>query len=314
MIIKRFQVKIGKFFLASLVVWAMAGVPEAHAQDSGLPEIFPKWMNDPNSCWLVLTFMVMAIAIAVLYRTNTMLVRMLSPQPKKVQLPVPVAGTVEKSPTLFSRIMHKLTASVPVSKEKDVLLDHNYDGIRELDNSLPPWWLYGFYITIAFAFLYMLHYHVSGTGKLQLDEYKEELVLAEQERLERQKLNAENITEDNVIALTDREGLNSGKDIYIKNCSPCHLANGGGQVGPNLTDEYWIHGGGIKNIFKTVLYGVPNKGMISWKAQLSPKQIQQVSSYVMSLHGSNPVGAKEPQGEKWVEQISADTLSVGTVN
>jgi cytochrome c oxidase cbb3-type subunit 3 len=103
--------------------------------------------------------------------------------------------------------------------------------------------------------------------------------------------------------------LNEGKATFEKLCSACHRADAGGQVGPNLTDEYWIHGGGIHNVFKTITYGVPDKGMLSWKSQLTPKQIQQVASYILSLKGSNPAGGKEPQGDKWVE-ITTDSLQL----
>jgi cytochrome c oxidase cbb3-type subunit 3 len=191
--------------------------------------------------------------------------------------------------------------SVPVEKEKDVLLDHDYDGIKELDNNLPPWWKYGFYFTIVFAVVYMFYYHVSGAGNLQLAEYQNELDLAAQQKAERMKAQANYVTEDNVVALTAAGDISEGKQVFMKLCAACHRADGGGQVGPNLTDEFWLHGGGIKNVFKTITYGVPNKGMLSWQSQLSPKQIQQISSYILTLKGSNPPAPKEQQGDKWEE-------------
>lgn len=209
----------------------------------------------------------------------------------------------------WSKLMKQLTRSVPIEQEADVMLDHDYDGIRELDNRLPPWWVWGFYATIAFAVVYLVHYHISGTGKLQLAEYNEEIRIAEQEKEKRMKSDAGFVTEANVLALTDASALNEGMSLYQKNCVACHGNAGQGGVGPNLTDVFWIHGGGIKNIFKVIQDGVPAKGMISWKSQLSPKQIQAVSSYILTLEGTNPPEAKEAQGEKWEE-----TQAVSTAN
>lgn len=117
---------------------------------------------------------------------------------------------------------------------------------------------------------------------------------------------AENVTAESVVAFKDEAMITEGHETFTKLCSACHLNDGGGQVGPNLTDEYWLHGGGIKNIFRTISEGVPSKGMISWKSQLSPKQIQQVASFVLTLKGTKPATAKEPQGEIWVEEIKSE--------
>ncbi|HQV00013.1 MAG TPA: cbb3-type cytochrome c oxidase N-terminal domain-containing protein, partial [Bacteroidia bacterium] len=227
-----------------------------------------------------------------------------------------VAVAEEKAPGFFRKIYLRMVDSVPVSKEKDIVLDHDYDGIKELDNNLPPWWKYGFYLTIVFSFLYMFVYHVTGTGKLQLAEYNDELHAAQLAKAERMKSSAENITEDNVVALKETDVLAKGKDSYDKLCAACHRADGGGQVGPNLTDEFWLHGGGIKNIFHTITYGVPDKGMISWQSQLSPKQIQYVASYLMTMQGTKPAGPKEPQGEKWTEvaATTADSTTTATAD
>jgi cytochrome c oxidase cbb3-type subunit 3 len=220
-------------------------------------------------------------------------------------------------PSLYSRIMHSLVKAVPIEKEKDVMLDHNYDGIQELDNQLPPWWKYGFYITIVFAFVYLFNFHVSGSGKLQLAEYNEEMQNAELAKKQRIENDANYITSASVVKLTEPVSLAAGKAIYIQNCKACHGDFGQGNVGPNLTDEFWIHGGGIKNVFNVVTDGVPSKGMISWKSQLTPKAIQEVSSYILTLQGTNPATPKEPQGEKWVEvtdsAVVADSVAVDSV-
>lgn len=209
--------------------------------------------------------------------------------------------------TVWHKLMQLLTRSVPVAHEEDVMLDHNYDGIRELDNKLPPWWIYGFYVTIIFAFVYVFYYHIAKTGKLQTAEYNEEMTMAEQQKAERARIAGNTITIENVVRLNDPTSIAAGKETYMKNCVACHGNLGEGSVGPNLTDAYWIHGGGIKNVFQTIVEGVPQKGMIAWKNQLSPKQMEEVASYVLLLNGTSPAGAKEPQGDLY-EEVPADSL------
>ena len=198
-----------------------------------------------------------------------------------------------------------LSAAVPIEQENDILLDHEYDGIMELDNKLPPWWLYMFYASIVFAFVYIGYYQLSG-GHGQYDEYNSEMAIAAQEKEAMLANSANNVDENTATLLADATSINNGKKTFETLCVACHAKSGGSSqnplgVGPNLTDEYWIHGGGVKNIFKTVKYGVPAKGMISWEAQLSPVQMQEVASYIISLEGTNPENAREPQGEIWTE-------------
>jgi len=212
-----------------------------------------------------------------------------------------------------SRIWDKINDSVELDREEAITFNHDYDGIRELDNSLPPWWIYGFYLTIIFAFVYLIHYHVTKTGDLSAQEYKTEVAKAEAEVAAYMKTSANNVDESNVKYLDSKEDLASGRDIYLANCSACHGKLGEGTVGPNLTDDYWIHGGGIVNIFKTVKYGFSERGMKSWKDDLSPIQIAEVSSFVQSLKGTNPANPKEKQGELYVENVGlpvADSLAV----
>lgn len=204
--------------------------------------------------------------------------------------------------------MHKLTGSTPIEKEDSIILDHNYDGIKELDNSLPPWWLYLFYATIVFGFVYMLHYHVFNSGPSSAQEYVQEVEFAQAQLAANASGPA--ITEETVTALTDAGALSSGKDIFIKNCAACHGQKGEGLVGPNMTDDFWIHGGGIKNVYKIIKNGVIEKGMISWKSQLSPAQMQDVGSYILSLKGTNPPNPKAPQGDKYVESDSVKTNQI----
>jgi cytochrome c oxidase cbb3-type subunit III len=199
----------------------------------------------------------------------------------------------------------KFNAAVPLEKEKDMLLDHNYDGIQELDNSLPPWWKYGFYVTIVVACIYIYRYHISNDGPSQKEEFTAEMQKGEEDKAAYLAVAGNNIDENNVKLLTDAADIAAGKEIFVKTCAPCHLADGGGIVGPNLTDEYWLHGGGIKDIFKTIKYGWQDKGMKSWKDDFSAKQIQQLASFVKSLKGTKPATPKAPQGEIYIEAAQA---------
>lgn len=205
-------------------------------------------------------------------------------------------------------LLEKLNDSVAIEKEEDIMLDHNYDGIRELDNNLPPWWKYGFYLTIVFSVIYLFHYHVSHTGKLQVAEYEAELKKAEHELAEYHKKAANLVDESNATLLTDAAALESGKAIFSVHCAACHGHSGEGGVGPNLTDVYWLHGGEIKDVFKSVKFGWPEMGMKSWQQDLGAKQIHEVSSYIKSLEGTNPPNGKEPQGELF--QNKSDTAVV----
>ncbi len=199
--------------------------------------------------------------------------------------------------SFWQRMYKQWTKVVPVEKEQDILFEHEYDGIRELDNSLPPWWVAMFYITIGFGLIYYTYYHFTGAGPSSGEEYQTEMERAEKAVQAYLASQANQIDETNVEALADEASLAAGKDIYIASCAACHGALGEGGVGPNMTDQYWIHGGGIKDIFKTVKYGVPEKGMISWQTQLSASDMAKVSSYILTLQGTNPPNAKEPQGE-----------------
>lgn len=207
----------------------------------------------------------------------------------------------------------------PVSQEAELDLGHEYDGIRELNNRLPPWWLYGFYATILFAVIYLWRFHVSHTGPSSKQEYERSVARAEIKIKNYLKAKGESVDENTVTLLTAKEDIEAGKAIFLdpSKCPACHNADGGGNtVGPNLTDDYWLYGGSIKNIFKTIKYGT-NKGMRSWKDDLSAKQMAQVASYIKSLKGTRPANPKEPQGELYVEEAApvkpvADSLKNAT--
>jgi len=213
----------------------------------------------------------------------------------------------------WKRLYKRWTKAVPVTQEQDVMLDHNYDGIRELDNSLPPWWVAMFYITIAFGVSYFTYYHISGAGMSSSEKYEYEMERAE-ERVQAYLSTQENLVDEtNVVMLEDALQIDQGKTIFDMNCAACHGFSGEGGVGPNLTDEYWIHGGSIKDVFSTVKYGVPEMGMISWKSQMSAGEMHKVSSYILTLGGTNPPNPKEPQGEKYVPEEETTAESDNTM-
>lgn len=200
-------------------------------------------------------------------------------------------------PSFWDKFSTAVNDAVPVEQEKSIELDHNYDGIRELDNHLPPWWKYLFYFTIVWGIIYVIVYHFTNSLPLPGEEYKNEL--AEAEQVKQKYLATQPRVEIDENALTysaDAEIIAKGNEIYQINCSPCHKADGGGGIGPNLTDAYWLHGGDVKNVYATIKNGVPEKGMVSWAAVLKPEEIRNVSFYVMSLQGTNPPGAKAAQG------------------
>lgn len=251
----------------------------------------PSFILSNQLFWILISLiLLLAIVIAILFKSLNTLIR--------IQRGESFEEATERVDLLKSL---NLTDNTPIEMEVDIMLDHDYDGIRELDNNLPPWWKYMFYATIVFAFVYLFRYHISGDGQLQTAEYLAEVEAAMAEKETLMANATESITEDNVIYLIDAAAIEKGAAIFKGNCATCHGQLGEGGAGPNLTDEYWIHGGGIKNVFKTIKYGVPAKGMIAWQSQFSPSQMQKVSSYVLSLQGTNPPNAKSPQGPKYIE-------------
>ncbi|MCD0489247.1 c-type cytochrome [Pedobacter sp. MC2016-14] len=204
---------------------------------------------------------------------------------------------IPKKPSIWSKLMQLK----PLEEEKDLVMEHKFDGIAELNNPTPAWFMVLFYATIIFAIGYLLNYHVFGTGKLQDEEYVVELEQAEEAKLAflANPVNAASAVNENNIELSKEDAvIKSGASLFANRCTPCHGDHAQGIVGPNLTDEYWLHGGTVKEVFKTIKYGVPEKGMIAWEKSLSAQQIADITNYVLSLQGSNPAGAKAPQGDK----------------
>jgi cytochrome c oxidase cbb3-type subunit 3 len=193
---------------------------------------------------------------------------------------------------------NKLMGLRPISEEKDMMLEHDFDGITELDNPTPVWFNAMFYGSILFAVVYLLNYHVFNWSPLQDEEYAIEMKEAEISKGAFLAKAGNLIDETSVKVDSDPGVLAAGKAVYMQNCIACHATDGGGTVGPNLTDEYWIHGGTVNNIFKTLKYGVPEKGMIAWEKILTAKQTSDLSNYILSLQGTKPANPKEAQGTK----------------
>lgn len=257
---------------------------------------------DPNTIMILL--LVIGIELFVILYLYAILQKMLIALGYK---------TKEESKWTYAAIMKRMTKAIPLDREAEVATDHNYDGIVELDNSLPPWWVYMFYGTIAFAIGYLVYFNYFD-GPTQKMEYDTEVAQALMKKNEFLKKAAASVDETSVVVLSDDASIAKGKSSFVTKCAACHGQSGEGLVGPNLTDEYWIHGGGIKDIFKSIKYGWPEKGMISWESQIQPMEMQQISSFIYSLKGSKPANAKAPQGTIYVEAAAIDTTANAAVS
>ena len=225
---------------------------------------------------------------------------------KVVILPEKEKKVVAENKPVTNAWWDKFNKSVKIENEKDVQLDHDYDGIKELDNALPPWWIYGFYLTILFSVVYLYQYHVSKSAPLQVQELNNEFAAAKLEAEEYAKTHPKKVDENTIEYAANADFISAGKTLFGQKCVACHGPEGQGLQGPNLTDEYWKNGGSIKNIFKTIKNGVPNMGMIAWGQELTPNQIETLANYIKSIKGTNPVNPKATEGDLFIEVKSAE--------
>lgn len=261
----------------------------------------PAFLRFPMVSVFLFVFLFLSIAIEITMSAVDNITYHLLTEEQKIQLNKASDSSL-KDTEWYKKLMEKLTKAKSADNEDQLLLEHDYDGIKELDNNLPPWWVYLFYASIVFAVVYMIQYVVLGADNQEM-ELRKEVAQAKIDIAEYMKTAPDMMDEKTVTLLTDPADLAAGKEIFTTNCAACHRADGGGQIGPNLTDEQWILGGGIKNVFHTLVNGGRDgKGMISWKGTLKPKEMQKVASYILSLKGSNPPDAKAPEGEVWVEE------------
>jgi cytochrome c oxidase cbb3-type subunit 3 len=288
----------------------------------GLMEYFidsgekPAFIEYPITQFFLLMVLLILIAIELILKSiENVMFQTLSEDAKERYL-----HTKSKSWewTWGKNMYKKLLGSKPIEQEGEIILDHNYDGIKELDNKLPPWWVYMFYATILFAVIYLFRFHVYNDYTQDM-EYEMEVAEA-RAAIEEYKKTAKDLVDINTVELlTDAADLAAGKAIFTTNCVVCHMADGGGGIGPNLTDEYWILGGGIKNVFKTISEGGRDgKGMISWKQTLSPAEMAQVSSYLLTFQGKEAANPKAPEGDIWVDEnapkiVETDSSAVSGV-
>lgn len=259
---------------------------------------------------LLLLFLVilLIVALALLNAFKVIYKEQLNPTPYAELVPEKVIdyNSWLKQKKSKPSIWVKLLSLRPMEEEKDLVIEHSYDGIKELNNPVPAWFNILFLVTIIFAIGYLFYYHIGGYGELQDQEYATEMAKAKVDQAAYLEKSANTIDENSVMVDNTPTVLAEGKTIFNTNCVVCHGDKGQGIIGPNLTDEYWLHGGGINNVFKTIKYGVPEKGMVSWEKTLDPKQMSAVANFVLSLAGTNPPGAKAPQGEKFEAKNPAD--------
>jgi len=198
----------------------------------------------------------------------------------------------------WKRFMKSMTKAHELGTEEDIMLDHDYDGIKELDNVLPPWWLYGFYITIAISVFYYTQVFYNSEKYSQAEEYAAEVAKGKAEVETYKAENPELFNTDNIVAFTDEENLSKGKELFTtKTCFACHLADLGGSIGPNLTDNTWILGGDVKSLFNVITNGGrPGKGMISWESTITREERIQLASYIISMQGITPANPKAAEG------------------
>ena len=274
--------------------------------------------NDPEQLYRIMSIvlfsfvgLIFLIAMIYMVKVNSMLTKELI----QAKLGTPEASLEAKSLAekldYWSSFKKKYWEdAVPMEYEEDVMFHHSYDGIRELDNKLPPWWVNLFYVTIVFACGYLYWYTFSDNGKSQTEEYEMAVAKGEEVKMRARAAQANLVDENNLKLMTDPAMLAQGELTFKNLCAACHGQAGEGGVGPNMTDEYWIHGGSIQNIYSTIKNGVPDKGMISWSAQLSPSDMLKVGSYLKTLKGTNPPNPKAPQGTIYTEEAVSDSTAV----
>ena len=284
-------------YLRVLVVFFAVFAAMEYFIDSGDQPAFIKF---PMVALFLLVFLFLLIAIEVTVNAvDTITYHLLTDEQKAKLEEVKEVSFTDSA--LYKKITAFLIKPQQVEDEGQLLLHHDYDGIKELDNNLPPWWVYLFYACIVFAVVYLVRFEIMGADNQEM-ELKNEMAQAQIDIAEYKKTAPDLMDENTVTLLTDAADLAAGKAIFTANCVACHRADGGGQIGPNLTDDQWILGGGIKSVFHTLVNGGRDgKGMISWKGTLKPKQMQEVASYVLSLKGTNPKDPKAPEGEVWVD-------------
>jgi len=242
---------------------------------------------------IVVALLVLVVALYVLQLLKTFMKQGMSEE---------ALAAEEAKPSMFASLWDRWNALKPMEEEETILLDHDYDGIKELDNHLPPWWKGLFYVTIVYGVIYILIFHVFQSSPLQEEQYELEMAAAAALKAENEADLVFDFDENTVTQSTDATELADGQAFFEQQCAICHKADGGGLAGPNLTDEYWRNGGSVSDIYKVIKNGVQGTAMIAWESQLNPIKLRNVTSYVMSLQGTNPPGALGPDGDLYTPE------------
>ena len=250
----------------------------------------------PQGNWYLWTMKVtgLGIALGVISLLNAVVYLN---RGKQVILGISETPKTQQEPRKHT-LVDKLFQIKPSFMDADVDLKEDFDGISELDNPPPPWFMWLFYSCVIFAGIYLVRYSWLNYAPNQQEEYAQKMQKLNTEKAAYLAKTADNVDENTVTLEKSPEKLAEAKTLFQEKCAACHGQNGEGKNGPNLTDDYWIHGNSVKDVFKTIKHGVLEKGMVAWKEQISPAKMKAVSSYVLSLRGSNPAGAAPPQGEK----------------
>jgi len=299
-------------YLRIIVFAAVAFILFEVTIDSGAEWAFQK---HPVILAVIAILVIFAMAIEIVVETmKSILYKSLSTEAKERFIAEEDKNKTTNNYFGLKGVYDKLKGGRPMQEEGEIILDHNYDGIRELDNNLPPWWVYMFYATIIFGVVYFAKYEIFD-GQSTAQEYEAEVVQANLDHIEYLKTAKNLVDASTVVALTDKADLDAGKNIYETNCAVCHKPDGGGGIGPNLTDAYWILGGGIKNVFNTISEGGRDgKGMVPWKKEISPLEMSQVASYVLGFQGTTPEAPKDAEGEIWNDPDAVDTKETPSEN
>ncbi len=283
----------------STAVFLLLFAPGAFAQaaDAAASTTDPYFFGRLGTSILVgFAAVVVIAAILVLYRLLSIMIKVQQIRIYQEQGLEQYLQEVKNPKSWWQSLVERWEDRVPMEREGEIMFEHSFDGIRELDNNLPPWWVALFYVTIFWAAAYMTYYHFTDMGPSSKEQYESEVAAAEEAIAAFRATQADLVTETSVVALTDETSLAAGKNTFTSYCAACHGQNGEGGVGPNFTDDFWLHGCDVKDLFKTIKYGVPEKGMISWQSQLRPAEMQKVASYILTMRGTNPANPKEPQG------------------
>lgn len=286
--------KFHRIIISSALILLMQ--PAMAASDSLIPTDIMNYIGYGAIVTMLLLFLIVMLILLKTFKVLTRIIFKYEGYTEEQIIAEMKPAKKEKKPK--AEVWQKLLSLRPMEQENEILIAHDYDGIQELDNPIPGWFMYLFYGSIVFGVAYLLNYHVFKTGQLQYAEYKTEMVQADIEKKAFLSKAANRVDENTVKLVHDPAVIASGQTIFKSTCAPCHGDHAQGSVGPNLTDDYWLHGGKINDLFKTIKYGVLAKGMPTWEKQLSPKQISDVANYIKSIHGTKPAGAKEPQGTK----------------